>query len=111
MSINCQIPANTLLLPLLAAGLCGWSDPAEAAVGTWELVAGKMPAAGFVVDLQNRLEVLYFYNAVFAESEGAESRIGWTSSYGYCVAGQTAAATDRRLGFVAIVATVRFEGH
>ena len=91
MPIICQIPANTLLLPLLAAGLCGWSDPAEAAVGTWELVAGKMPAAGFVVDLQNRLEVLYFYNAVFAASEGAESRIGWTSSYGYCVAGQTAA--------------------
>jgi hypothetical protein len=91
MPINCHIPKIALLLPLLATGLWGWADQAEAAVETWELVAGKVPAAGFVVDMQNRLEVLYFYNAVFAASEGAESRIGWTSSYGNCVAGQTAA--------------------
>ena len=91
MLINCQIPKNAVLLPLLAAGLWGWAGQAEAAVGTWELVAGKVPAAGFVVDMQNRLEVLFFYNAVFAASEGAEGRIGWTSSYGACVAGNTAA--------------------
>ena len=90
MPINYQIPTYSLLLPLLAAGMWGWMAPAEAAVETWDLVAGKVPAAGFVVDMQNRLEVLSFYNAVFAASEGAESRIGWTSSYGACVAGNTA---------------------
>ena len=91
MLTNGQIPKNALLLPLLAAGLWGWVDQGEAAVETWDLVAGKVPVARFVVDMQNRLEVLYFYNAVFAASEGAESRIGWTSSYGDCVAGNTAA--------------------
>ncbi len=73
------------------------------AAPTWEPVNGVVPSAGFVVDMQSRAESLYFYNAVYLASEGAESRIGWTSSYGACVAGDTAPAfrddVRRRVNF------------
>ena len=81
-------------LPTLLMAAAIWihsAGNATAGPETWEPVNGVIPAGGFVVDMQSRIESLAFYNAVFLASEGAEYRIGWTGSYGgTCASGNTA---------------------
>lgn len=88
---------------LILVGALAGKGGVEAAAETWEPVGGVVPPAGFVVDTANRLESLYFYQAVYMASEGAENRIGWTSSYGACTPGTTAADfrvdVQRRVNF------------
>ena len=85
--------APLLFSGLLASVLCGGAGSTQAGPSTWEPVGGVIPAAGFVVNGQSRIESLSFYNAVFLASEGAENRIGWTGAYGGgCNSGNTAAA-------------------
>jgi hypothetical protein len=88
---------------LLAASLGGgW--PCRGAAETWAPVDGVVPAAGFVVDMGNRMEALYFYQGVFMASEGAENRIGWTGTLGFsCQEGTTSpvfrADVQRRVNY------------
>lgn len=82
-----QILRNFLIwLPLAVGG----SGAAVAGVETWQAVDGVVPAAGFVVNLESRMESLAFYNAVYLASEGAETRMGWTGGFnGSCNRGTT----------------------
>ena len=87
---------NTFSLRLFQFGCClfglaGGAINAEA-VPSWEPVEGVVPAMGFVMNAQSREESLYFHNSIFLASEGAENRIGWTSSYGACAPGETSPA-------------------
>lgn len=85
--MNHRIPLSILIV----ASLGGGGSPCRGAAETWAPVNGVVPAAGFVVDMANRMEALYFYQAVFTASEGAEARIGWNSSLGLsCQEGTTA---------------------
>ena len=68
------------------------TNAAKAGPETWAPVNGVIPAGGFLVNTQSRIESLAFYNAVFLASEGANHRIGWTGAYGACAPGNTAQA-------------------
>ena len=84
-------PQRTGLKPAMLSSFLGGAvvmivgmGPVQGAAETWAPVNGVVPASGFVVDMQNRAEALYFHHAVYMASEGAETRMGWTSRYGGC---------------------------
>src|SRR6187549_2062326 len=79
-----------LLVHLAAAGV--WAGSTLAGPETWVPVGGMVPAGGFAVDRQNRMESLSFYNGVYLASEGAATRIGWTGVLNTCTVGTTAPA-------------------
>ncbi len=80
-----------MLLPAALVGLAV-TRPAAAKPETWTPEGGIVPVGGFVVDLQNRMESLAFYNAAYLASEGAAARIGWTGVLASCNIGTTAPA-------------------
>ncbi len=64
--------------------------------------AATLASKGFVVDNQNRNDVIAFWHAVYQASEGYENRIGWTGNYSGnagTVAKEFTADVERRLNY------------
>ncbi len=84
--MNTTISLTRKWVPLCLIGLSAFTGILRAAPATWAPVTANnvtsVPASGFVVDTANRMECLSFYNTVFLASEGAETRAGWTGSFG-----------------------------
>lgn len=80
----------------------------------WEPgVQTPVPTRGFVVDANDRNDVVSFYQAVYKASEGYEKRIAWTGNYTSVAAGAEgttsavfAGDVERRLNFFRALAGV-----
>jgi len=75
-----------------------------------------VPTRGFSVDTSDRNDVVSFYHAVYAASEGYQNRIAWTGNYTSTAAGAegTVSATfagdvERRVNFFRALSGVRAE--
>ena len=49
--------------------------------GTYPPAPARMPTSDFVVDNNNRNDVVAFWHAVYQASEGYEARVNWTGNY------------------------------
>lgn len=75
------------VLPWIVIGMCALA--AQRATAWSPGTANRFNTGGFVVDPQNRTDVLSFYNAVYMASEGYRERLIWTGDLATCNAGTT----------------------
>lgn len=75
-----------------------------------------VPTRGFAVDTSDRQDVVSFYHAVYAASEGYQNRIAWTGNYTSTAAGAEgtvsaafAGDVERRVNFFRALSGVRAE--
>ncbi|MEO7099154.1 MAG: hypothetical protein ABI162_07310 [Luteolibacter sp.] len=104
------------LLPHIAALFLGGFPSTLSAwqPGTYPVPPARMQSSGFSVDNQNRNDVIAFWQAVYQESEGYETRVNWTGNY-IGTAGSTSTAfvkdVERRINYFRAISGVPSNVH